>query len=515
MAVITFNDITGGVDMSLIETSGFLDYDFSQRSATQLKLYDNASNYSLFTGTGFAYTVQSGEVKAITAGTLTGLKVVSDNVAAVSVTGLNVSAKAVGDSIFNGQDAVFLSLLLAGNDTVNGTKFADLLMGGGGNDTLIGGLGADKLLGGAGTDTASYVNATAGVVASLASPGGNSGEAKGDTYSSIEGLSGSKFVDKLVGDGNGNVLYGLAGNDNLDGGAGNDVLIGGLGADTLMGGAGTDTASYADAAKGVIANLAKPSLNTNDALGDTFSSIENLTGSRFADTLTGNTGVNVLLGGDGADVLNGAAGNDRLDGGAGDDVLIGGLGADTLIGGAGIDTASYADAAKGVIANLANSKLNTNDALGDTFSFIENLTGSSHVDTLTGDANANMLVGGAGGRAERRRGTIPSTAVPVRTISMAAGARTSSSSRRRRKAPSAPPTAIRFSTSRQTTRSTCRPSTPTARPRRTTPFPSSTPRPSPARPVSCAMTSRPRIPISTAISTATKSPISPSISTMP
>ncbi|KQV43355.1 MULTISPECIES: calcium-binding protein [unclassified Rhizobium] len=396
MAVITFNDITGGVDMSLIQTSGFLDYDFSQRSATELKLYDNASNYSLFTGTGFAYTVQSGQVKAITAGTLTGLKVVSDNVAAVSVTGLNVSAKAVGDSIFNGQDAVFLSLLLAGNDTVNGTKFADLLMGGGGNDTLIGGLGADKLLGGAGTDIASYVNATAGVIASLVSPAGNSGEAKGDTYSSIEGLSGSKFVDKLVGDGNGNVLYGLAGNDNLDGGAGNDVLIGGLGADTLIGGAGTDTASYADAAKGVVANLAKPSLNTNDALGDTFSSIENLTGSRFGDTLTGNAGVNVLLGGDGADVLNGAAGNDRLDGGAGDDVLIGGLGADTLIGGAGIDTASYADAAKGVIANLANSKVNTNDALGDTFSFIENLTGSNYADTLTGDANANMLVGGAG-----------------------------------------------------------------------------------------------------------------------
>lgn len=396
MAVITFNDVTGGVDMSLIETSGFLDYDFSQQSATQLKLYDDAKNYSLFTGTGLAYTVQSGQVKAITAGTLTGLKVVSGNVEAVSVTGLSASAKAVGDSIFHGQDSVFLSLILAGNDTVNGTRFADLLMGGGGNDTLVGGLGADKLIGGAGMDIASYVNATAGVIASLLSPAGNSGEAKGDTYSSIEGLSGSKFVDKLIGDGNGNSLHGLAGNDTLDGGAGDDVLIGGAGADTLIGGAGIDTASYADATKGVVANLAKPSANTNDALGDTFSSIENLTGSGYSDTLTGNAGANVLLGGDGADTLAGAGGNDRLDGGAGDDVLIGGAGADTLIGGAGIDTASYADATKGVAASLAKPSLNTNDAYGDTFSFIENLTGSNYGDTLTGDAQANVLAGGVG-----------------------------------------------------------------------------------------------------------------------
>ena len=366
MAVITFNDVTGGVDMSLIETSGFLDYDFSQQSATQLKLYDDAKNYSLFTGTGLAYTVQSGQVKAITAGTLTGLKVVSGNVEAVSVTGLSASAKAVGDSIFHGQDSVFLSLILAGNDTVNGTRFADLLMGGGGNDTLVGGLGADKLIGGAGTDIASYVNATAGVIASLLSPAGNSGEAKGDTYSSIEGLSGSKFVDKLIGDGNGNSLHGLAGNDTLDGGAGDDVLIGGAGADTLIGGAGIDTASYADATKGVVASLAKPSLNTNDAQGDTFSFIENLTGSNYGDTLTGDAQANVLAGGVGADILNGGAGNDTLYGGAGSDQLYGGGGKDVF-----------------VFKSLSDSTLNS--AIRDT---IFDFTADDKVDLSAIDANS-------------------------------------------------------------------------------------------------------------------------------
>ena len=37
----------------------------------------------------------------------------------------------------------------------------------------------------------------------------------------------------------------------------------------------------------VTANLANAAANTGDAAGDTYTSIENLTGSAFADTLTG------------------------------------------------------------------------------------------------------------------------------------------------------------------------------------------------------------------------------------
>ncbi|MCJ8052837.1 protease [Shinella curvata] len=217
---------------------------------------------------------------------------------------------------------------LAGNDTLLGYAGNDVLEGGDGNDVLIGGAGADRLLGGNGSDTASYAGAKAGLVASLAMPSINTGDAKGDTYSSIENLTGTFHADKLVGDANANVLNGGAGNDTLEGGDGNDLLIGGAGADRLFGGNGTDTASYVDAKAVVVASLAAPSINKGDAGGDTYSSVENLSGSSHADRLTGDTKANVIDGG---------AGNDLLSGGAGSDQIIGGLGFDDLYGGTGSD----------------------------------------------------------------------------------------------------------------------------------------------------------------------------------
>ncbi len=202
-------------------------------------------------------------------------------------------------------------------ENLRGTAYADILIGNtganvldgaAGDDILIGGAGADALIGDGGIDTASYATSTAAVIASLASPASNTGHAVGDTYSGIENLTGGSAADTLTGNAGANVL---------DGGTGNDTLIGGAGADTLIGGAGTDTASYATAAAGVVASLAAPSDNTGDAAGDTYITIENLTGSGFADVLTGDAGANAL------------------NGGAGDDLLIGGAGADALTGGAG------------------------------------------------------------------------------------------------------------------------------------------------------------------------------------
>lgn len=150
-------------------------------------------------------------------------------------------------------------------------------------------------------------------MASLGKPQSNTNSAKGDTYSSIENLTGSDHADRLTGNGAAN---------HLDGGSGNDVLTGGGGADQLRGGDGTDTASYLGARKGVVANIKSSSGGTNDARGDTYSSIENLTGSAFSDTLTGNNGWNRISAG---------AGNDKLYGGLGKDVLIGGSGRDTFV----------------------------------------------------------------------------------------------------------------------------------------------------------------------------------------
>jgi len=299
-------------------------------------------------------------------------------------------------------------------ENVIGSRFADVLRGdagdnalsgGDGNDVFDGGLGADALAGGTGTDAVSYENAAVGVTASLSDTAINAGEALGDTYDSIENLRGSALADMLVG----NVQANL-----LEGGDGDDVLEGGAGADTLNGGAGSDTASYEGAGAGVRANLADVSVNTGDAAGDVYQFIENLTGSAWDDTLTGDANANVLSGGAGNDTLIGAAGNDTLNGGdgndslaggvgndilnggAGDDLLEGGLGADAFAGEDGTDTVTYTNATTGIVASLGNAAANTGEAAGDTYSGVENLTGSAQGDRLTGDAGSNRLDGGAG-----------------------------------------------------------------------------------------------------------------------
>lgn len=128
-------------------------------------------------------------------------------------------------------------------------------------------------------------------------------------------------------------LDGGTGDDKLYGGIGDDVLIGGSGADILEGGSGIDTASYVTATKYVVASLLSPSKNLNDAKGDTYSSIENLTGSNYNDTLIGGAGANVMSGGAGDDKIYGGLGKDRLIGGAGKDTFV----FDTKLGSTNID----------------------------------------------------------------------------------------------------------------------------------------------------------------------------------
>ena len=325
-------------------------------------------------------------------------------------TGAQISGTEGGD-IVQASDGNDLLRGLGGDDTLNGGAGDDRLDGGAGNDSLEGGAGADELNGGEGNDTASYANDRIGVIANLETGTGTSGQAEGDTFISIENLSGSDHVDVLTGDDAANELRGRAGVDRLNGGAGadvldggegNDRLTGGAGADRLDGGSGVDTAVYSGSPTAVTVNLATGEGSGGEAEGDRLISIEELQGSDHNDRLTGDGGPNRLFGGAGDDRLDGGAGDDILFGHGGDDVFIGSAGSDIFNGGDGFDTVSYSNSSEGVEVALGRPGLlgvgigRAGDADGDNLRNIENLEGSNHNDRLTGNQLANLLVGNAG-----------------------------------------------------------------------------------------------------------------------
>jgi serralysin len=210
-------------------------------------------------------------------------------------------------------------------------------------------------------------------------------------------IIGTEGDDILYGPSGDDVLYGLAGHDWLLGGEGNDVLIGGAGADVLVGGVGLDTASYATAASGVYASLFNSNSNVGDAAFDTYSSIENLTGSAFLDILIGDNQANALSGGagddtlvglGGDDVLIGDGGNDALAGWDGNDVLRGGLGADGLNGGLGDDVFDFdgvADSAPGAYDIIEASDAPAFEGVGVAGGDVIHLSGIDANTAKSGD----------------------------------------------------------------------------------------------------------------------------------
>ncbi|WP_352596488.1 Ig-like domain-containing protein [Mesorhizobium sp. M0091] len=100
-----------------------------------------------------------------------------------------------------------------------------------------------------------------------------------------------------------NIMVAGQGNDVIHGAGGDDLLIGQGGADVLDGGDGWDAVSYEDSRQGVDVDLSRPFQHGGDAEGDTFISIEEVRGSKFADTLKGDLYTNKLVGGAGNDIL--------------------------------------------------------------------------------------------------------------------------------------------------------------------------------------------------------------------
>jgi Ca2+-binding RTX toxin-like protein len=227
-----------------------------------------------------------------------------------------------------------------GPDTLIGGTEEDQLAGDGGYDTLRGGPGSDGLNGGSDPDTADFSTSAVPVQVNLAT-GTATGEGS-DKLTGVENAYGSPYNDKLTGDANANTLSGFEGNDtiasgggpdHLFGAAGDDILNGELGNDEIVGGGGTDTVSYVNAPAAVTVDMSTYAATATGGAGnDMLSTLENVTGSPFADVITGSSVTNILLGVGGNDTLAALGGNDTLDGGADADSVDGGADLDSCLG---------------------------------------------------------------------------------------------------------------------------------------------------------------------------------------
>ena len=115
--------------------------------------------------------------------------------------------------------------------------------------------------------------------------------------------------------------------ENVTGSSQADTFTSGTGANSFTGGDGIDTVSYS-AASSISASLGAGTASD----GDSFSQIENLTGSPGNDTLTGDAGVNLIQGEGGDDTIDvSAAGVDTANCGGGTDSVSAQV-ADTVAG---------------------------------------------------------------------------------------------------------------------------------------------------------------------------------------
>ncbi len=242
--------------------------------------------------------------------------------------------------------------VISGNDEANvldgGVQGNDRIYARGGDDLIIANLvGSETFDGGEGNDTVTFNNTFGGVAIDLmgaATPPGYGLSGRTFLISNVENLVGTPFDDYLAGDlvnfnrlsgGGGNDLLVARGGDYLAGEYGNDRLVASAKSDTLDGGDGIDTADFS--LNGAMTADLRSGIAIQGGQQDHLIGIENVIGSKSADTVRGDDGANIIDGLSGNDALYGMGGDDTLIGGAGHDRLVGGIGRDLLTGGAGND----------------------------------------------------------------------------------------------------------------------------------------------------------------------------------
>ncbi|MCS6627448.1 hypothetical protein N0B44_31540 [Roseibacterium beibuensis] len=244
------------------------------------------------------------------------------------------------------------------DDLLYGSVGNNVLDGGDGNDILVGRGGNDTLRGGSGFDLVDYSDATSGVFVKLNIGQANDGEGGTDALVSIEDVNGSLHNDVLIGNGDGNFLYGLDGSDVLIGLDGDDLLEGGAGApNQLQGGLGDDR--YYVEANDTLVEFEDEGFDSVATTLNRYTlraNFEELAFDGVGDFVgTGNDLDNFIYGGEGDDILTG---------GGGDDVLVGS--SSCGCGGPGNDTVVLAGVlADYVIEDLGGGAWSITDTVAD------------------------------------------------------------------------------------------------------------------------------------------------------
>ncbi|QNM82911.1 calcium-binding protein [Sphingomonas sabuli] len=371
----------------------------------------------------WAYEVSTGD----------GLYTVVWDISEFSVQASTLSPLILGDDV----DTLLAQHLMVGDDTVRGSSGNDGLLGYGGNDTIIGndgndfldgGLGIDDMVGGLGDDTYVLDNAN-DMISEDADQGTDSVTLQfaptdgayvlSANFENLRNLSGQGLV--MGGNAGNNQLFGGSGVDDvLYGAGGNDYLNGGTGADAMFGGSGHDT-FFVDNTADFVSDRWSDLGATGDGVDEVRTSVSfALVGGDRADiehvtligtaaiNATGNALVNELSGNAAANTLNGAAGADVMRGGGGNDVYYVDNGGDRVIetsaaGGADTVRSSVSFELGNNVENLqltgAVASMGTGNALANRISGnnqLNVLLGEAGDDVLTGNGGQDTLLGGIG-----------------------------------------------------------------------------------------------------------------------
>lgn len=204
-------------------------------------------------GTGFV----EGTPGALTAGTVEEIAVFNSALKTLySVAGITLDAAdlyAASQTLSNADDIAVFATMLAGDDTINLSKFDDQIdagsgnddvVGKDGNDTVHGGLGNDTLDGGLGKDMVLYTGSQAVTVDLGVTTQQVTGHWGDDFIIGFESVTTGDGDDQITGSRKGNALNGGLGLDTISGGEGRDRLTSGGGADLLSGGADVDRDTF-------------------------------------------------------------------------------------------------------------------------------------------------------------------------------------------------------------------------------------------------------------------------------